>query len=107
MDLNIQLHALCAFLYCACSGYVSADLSNQLFENKVDQFVLKGMLCNNNPGLSLAVVQDGRVRLAKGYGFKSTENLEPVTNRTLFQIASLSKAFAATLMLKQIEESKK
>ncbi|WAR16645.1 LOW QUALITY PROTEIN: GIGA6-like protein, partial [Mya arenaria] len=42
----------------------------------------------------------------KGFGVKSLTDPGAVTNQTLFGIASLSKAFAATLLLAQIQEDK-
>ena len=45
------------------------------------------------PGISLAVVKDGQVVLAAGYGYKDQEKKDPVDDRTLFGIASNTKAF--------------
>jgi CubicO group peptidase (beta-lactamase class C family) len=50
------------------------------------------------PGLALAVVKDGRVLLAKGYGVRTLGRTEPVDARTLFGIASNTKAFTATAL---------
>ena len=73
---------------------------------RIDSFIEAGMKCHNNPGLTVSVVRGDEILLAKGYGFKTVEKLDPVTNSTLFGMASLSKAFAATLVLKLIENSK-
>lgn len=56
-----------------------------------------------NPGLTVSVVKDGQLLFAKGYGVTDISTNTPVTTETLFQIASLSKAFAATLLVKQLE----
>jgi CubicO group peptidase (beta-lactamase class C family) len=50
------------------------------------------------PGLGLAVVVDGRVALASGYGLRDVENELPVTENTLFAIGSSSKAFTTLAM---------
>lgn len=81
------------------------DIDPDVFEDKVTKYVNAGLGCHNNPGLSLSVVKDRKIILAKGFGHRALDKLEPVTNETLFGIASLSKAFAATLLLKQIEEN--
>lgn len=47
------------------------------------------------PGLSIAVVIDGKVAWARGFGVRDAGTLEPVTERTLFQAASISKPVAA------------
>jgi len=48
------------------------------------------------PGLAVAIVKDGKVVLAKGFGVKDIVSKEPVDAYTLFQIASNSKAFTGT-----------
>ena len=49
------------------------------------------------PGLALALVKDGRVISARGYGITDTSRAEPVDAHTVFRLASLSKGFAGTL----------
>lgn len=49
------------------------------------------------PGLAVAIVQNGRVLSARGYGITDTTRPEPVDNHTVFRLASLSKSFAGTL----------
>jgi len=47
------------------------------------------------PGLSIAVIENGRISWAKGYGVTETGGTVPVTAHTLFQAASISKPVAA------------
>jgi CubicO group peptidase (beta-lactamase class C family) len=47
------------------------------------------------PGVAIAVVQDGKVIYAKGYGYRDLEKKLPVTTATLFPIGSISKSFTA------------
>ncbi|XP_046567329.1 uncharacterized protein LOC124275727 [Haliotis rubra] len=56
----------------------------------------------SNPGLAVSIVKDGEVVFAEGFGEADIKEKTPVTNETLFGVASLSKAFAATLLLKLI-----
>lgn len=49
------------------------------------------------PGLALAVVQNGRVLSARGYGITDVSAAEPVDAHTVFRLASLSKSFAGTV----------
>lgn len=58
------------------------------------------------PGASLAVVRDGRLVYAKGYGFGDLEAKAPVSPSSLFRIASISKPFTAAAVLKLVEEGK-
>ena len=50
------------------------------------------------PGLGIAVIEDGNVLLARGYGHRNVEEDLPVTADTLFAIGSNSKSFTVTLM---------
>jgi CubicO group peptidase (beta-lactamase class C family) len=58
------------------------------------------------PGLSVAIVQDGRVILAHGFGFADLEQHRPATPETPYNIASVTKPIAATVALKLVELGK-
>jgi CubicO group peptidase (beta-lactamase class C family) len=58
------------------------------------------------PGGALAVVRDGRLVLAKGYGLADTEAKIPVAPDSLFRIASISKPITAVAVLKLVEGGK-
>ncbi len=49
------------------------------------------------PGMAMAIVQDGKILVLKGYGTTEEHGSEPVTTDTVFRLASLSKGFAGTL----------
>ena len=54
-------------------------------------------------GLSLAVIQDGRIVLARGYGVVDQTTRDPVTPATLFQAGSISKPVSALGALHLVE----
>ncbi|HVK60389.1 MAG TPA: serine hydrolase, partial [Bdellovibrionales bacterium] len=56
---------------------------------------LKSTQPSANSGLSIAIVKDGKVIFAKGYGYRDREKHLPVTSKTLFAIGSTSKAFTS------------
>ena len=72
----------------------------------LDAYVARVMRDFEVPGLAIAVVQDGRVLLAKGYGVRKLGESAPVDERTLFGIASNTKAFTATALGILVEEGK-
>ena len=57
----------------------------------------------NIPGLTIAVVRDGKLLWTKGFGVKSTKTNEPVTEDTIFEAASLTKPFFAYAAMKMVE----
>jgi CubicO group peptidase (beta-lactamase class C family) len=78
-------------------GAAAARLAQ--FEQDVDELRNRLMI----PGLSVAVVQDQRLAWARGFGFADLENRVPATPDTLYSIASLTKTFAATLVMQLVE----
>ena len=58
------------------------------------------------PGLSIAVVVDGRIAWAAGYGLADASEKTPVTSETLFQAASISKPVNAPAALRLVAAGK-
>ncbi len=56
------------------------------------------------PGLALAVVQNGKIVHAAGYGFKDVERKEPMTADTLLAIGSCTKAFTTAMIASLVEQ---
>ncbi|MCA1626288.1 MAG: beta-lactamase family protein [Acidobacteria bacterium] len=73
---------------------------------KIDSFVREKMKSKNIPGLSLAVVRDGKLLLAKGYGMANLELSVPATEKTNYSIASITKIFTAVAVMMLVEEGK-
>src|SRR4051794_7827710 len=72
----------------------------------VDQWVARAMQTFDVPGLALAIVKDDTVVLAKGYGVRKIGEPAAVDARTLFGIASNTKAFTATALGLLVEEGR-
>ena len=71
-----------------------------------DPYVRRVMETFTVPGLSVAIVKDGKVVLAKGYGVRRMGDATPVDARTRFGIASNTKLFTATALALLVEEGK-
>ncbi|MGB7549014.1 MAG: serine hydrolase [Terracidiphilus sp.] len=72
----------------------------------LDEFVTQVMKDWKVPGLAIAVVQDGKVTLLKGYGYRDMEKQLPVTPRTLFAIGSITKSFTVSTLGMEMDEGK-
>ena len=57
------------------------------------------MASSHVPGISIAVIDNGKIAWARGFGVKETGTTDPVTTSTLFEAQSISKAVAATATL--------
>lgn len=66
--------------------------------DSLDNYIKRGLASWNIPGLSVAVVKDGKVVFMKGYGVTRIGGAEPVDENTLFMIGSNTKAFTSTAL---------
>lgn len=73
---------------------------------EIDQAIEQARVKWQVPGLSVAIVKDGKLILSKGYGTKKVGTDDPVDRHTLFAIASNSKAFTAAAIAILVEEGK-
>jgi len=90
-------------LTAALATTFSICLSAQL---NLDSTVERARQEFNVPGIAVAVVKDGQVVLAKGFGVRKLGDPAPVTADTLFGIASNSKAFTAAALAILVDEGK-
>lgn len=86
---------------------ISTTLSfAQISSNQVDELVDRTLKTFNVPGIAVAIVKDGKIIHAKGYGVKSILTKEKVDANTLFGIASNSKAFTSAALTILVDEGK-
>jgi CubicO group peptidase (beta-lactamase class C family) len=73
----------------------------------LDGLLAKQMQEDHIPGAAVAVVRDGEVLLAKGYGYADLENGVPVDPElTVFRIGSSGKVFTWTAVMQLVEQGK-
>jgi N-acyl-D-amino-acid deacylase len=58
------------------------------------------------PGGAVAVVRDGKLFYARGFGYADVENKKPVQPDALFRIASVSKPITSAAIMKLVEAGK-
>jgi CubicO group peptidase (beta-lactamase class C family) len=58
------------------------------------------------PGMVAGIVKDGQVVWTKNYGYADLQKKIPVTNSTIFHLASLTKTFASTVIVQLVNENK-
>ncbi len=71
-----------------------------------DRLLTSFVTARNVPGASLAVVKDGRLVVARGYGWADRGRKTPVKPTSLFRVASLSKPLTAVAVLQLVEKRK-
>ncbi|MDM7921940.1 MAG: serine hydrolase domain-containing protein [Pyrinomonadaceae bacterium] len=75
-------------------------------EAKVDQYIKDHMATEKIPGISVAVMREGKIVLAKGYGLANIEHNAPVKPETIFQSGSVGKAFTVFAIMMLVDEGK-
>jgi len=70
----------------------------------LDAYFGKALADWDVPGMSIAIVKDGRVVLSKGYGVRERGRPELVDEHTRFAIASNSKAFTAAALAVLVDQ---
>ena len=85
-------------------GLALAGLSVRASE--LDDTIVALMAKRKIPGLSLAIIKDGVIVKAQGYGVTRLEGGAPVTADTLFQAGSVSKPVTALGALRLVEQQK-
>lgn len=75
-------------------------------EQELDAKFAQALIDYNIPGMAIAIVKDGQVVLSKGYGVKNINSSEKVDDKTLFAIASNSKAFTSAALAILVDEGK-
>jgi CubicO group peptidase (beta-lactamase class C family) len=72
----------------------------------VDEYAQSEIRKQQIPGLSVAVMDSGRIVLARGCGLANVEHQVPVKPETIFQSGSMGKQFTATAVMMLVEDGK-
>ena len=92
----------------ACGALVFAanSLASQSLETRVDSIATSVLRATNVPSANIAVVQNGKLVLAKAYGLSRLEPAQTATTSMRYAIGSISKQFTAAALLLLQEEGK-
>ena len=88
------------------ASFAPAQTAPAVAPQDLDAFTARVLKEFEVPGLAVAIVKDGRVVLAKGYGVRKLGEAAPVDENTLFGIASNTKAFTAAALAMLVDEGK-
>jgi D-alanyl-D-alanine carboxypeptidase len=85
-------------LWLAATAVVRADPTDDYIKAQMDDFHL--------PALSVAVVKNGEIVKAEGYGLADRDRKIPATRDTVYKIGSVSKQFIATGIMLLVQENR-
>jgi len=72
------------------------------FEPRINDAIQKG----NLPGFAIGIVKNGKLIYAKGFGVARLGGTTPITSKSLFHMASVTKTFVATAVMQLVEQGK-
>ena len=93
--------ALALLLLGGCKGY-NLDERIARFEAEIADYREQV----DNVGLSIVFIHDNEIAYVHHWGVKNLETGEPLTDSTLFRVASISKTFTATGVMQQVEQGR-
>jgi CubicO group peptidase (beta-lactamase class C family) len=73
---------------------------------QLDSIIQKSVADKHIVGLSVGVMQNGKVILARGYGVRDLASKAAVTPQTMFAVGSVTKQFTCTALLMLAEQKK-
>jgi CubicO group peptidase (beta-lactamase class C family) len=82
-------------------------LSTKVFgQDALDIYIQAQMTQQKIPGLSAAIIKDGKLAWVKTYGYADLDNQKAVETNTVFMMASISKTLTATGLMQLYEAGK-
>ncbi|MEO6612697.1 MAG: serine hydrolase [Chitinophagaceae bacterium] len=90
------LFSLLIVMWFDIPGFSQNDSLPSFIKDSLDAYVNRALTDWQIPGVSVAIVKNGKVVWMKGYGVKETGSNDKVDENTLFMIGSNTKAFTAT-----------
>ncbi|HUE85945.1 MAG TPA: serine hydrolase domain-containing protein [Vicinamibacterales bacterium] len=97
--LIIVRAALLLLLFAPCAAPARADQRFAQIEREMKQLVETNQL----PSIAVAVARDGHTIWEAAFGWADRERRIPATPRTMYSLASISKPFTATAVMKLVE----
>ena len=94
------------FVLAIAASFVQAQSTSDSLTKGIDDYVSGVMRKQHIPGVSIAIVKDGKIIEAKGYGLANVELSVPATEKTVYQLASVTKQFTATAIMMLVEQGK-
>src|ERR1041385_3791780 len=93
-------------LVCAAPNTPQTKAPESFDLNRIDSYLSAQVTERGGVGLSVALVKNGRLVFAKGYGSRSLEPKLPVEPETMFAIGSVTKQFTSACALLLAQEGK-
>jgi CubicO group peptidase (beta-lactamase class C family) len=88
------------------SGAAAQTERRVLIQTQLEPLIEKTMRENHIPGFAIGIVENGKVIYARGFGVTKLGDDKPITSKSLFHMASVTKPFVATAIMQLVERGK-
>ena len=106
MVQNRPMGAAVVIVLLSLFGSTVAQTASNAPPADLDAYVAQSMKTFDVPGMAVAIVKDGKVLVAKGYGVRTLGETTPVDEFTMFAIGSNTKAFTTAALATLVDEGK-
>lgn len=100
------LVSLLAIITSAQTINTTADPALARLQSELEPKIKDEIQKNHLPGFAIGVVRNGKLIYAKGFGVARLGGNTPVTSRSIFHMASVTKTFAATAVMQLVESGR-
>ena len=84
-------------------GAFAQNDRRDLIKTRLEPLIEKTMRDNQVPGFAIGIIENGKVIYAKGFGVAKLGDNKPITSKSLFHMASVTKPFVATAIMQLVE----
>jgi N-acyl-D-aspartate/D-glutamate deacylase/CubicO group peptidase (beta-lactamase class C family) len=104
--MNILSQSLRLLALLLASNALATDVSPPAEYRPIRDFIRQGVSANKAPSVALALIKDGRVIWAEGFGLADREAGRKATSDSIYLLASVSKPMAATGLMWLVDQGK-
>ncbi len=106
MQLKQRIITPILLLFVAIQTFAQAPNLSAEKRAKIETAISAAMSQAGIPGLSVAIVADGKLAWSNGYGLADVENFVPAKASTIYRLASISKPITAVAVMQLVERGK-
>jgi CubicO group peptidase (beta-lactamase class C family) len=90
----------------AITGVLAQNNRSKFIRTRLEPLIEQTMKKHQIPGFAIGIVENGKVIYAEGFGIAKLGDKNPVTAKSLFHMASVTKPFVATAIMQQVEQGR-
>ena len=93
-------------LYICLFALITSFMSGLVQSDEIDDYIKEQMIDRRIPGLQLAIVKDNIIVKTANYGLANIQDSVAVSDKTVFTINSMTKAFTGVAIMQLVEQGK-